>query len=179
MSGCCARTLLCNAGEIKKTKKILSSVLLLQKKICRFLRQTSTFFLFSFVFLLVRLYQTIPCTMFILLLPTLLLLTPSAGQLMGATARRRLPVSACDGSTDVCACTSGKYVSTPSNLCVNCLAGFYSPSPDNTYVYMCGLKGMETGIKEALGGFAEANGVEWADFVKSMKKEGRYHVEVY
>lgn len=50
---------------------------------------------------------------------------------------------------------------------------------ENTYVYMCGLKGMETGIKEALGGFAEANGVEWADFVKTMKKEGRYHVEVY
>jgi len=50
--------------------------------------------------------------------------------------------------------------------------------PD-TYVYMCGLKGMEKGIQEALGGFAEKNGVEWGDFVKKMKKEGRYHVEVY
>ena len=49
----------------------------------------------------------------------------------------------------------------------------------NTYVYMCGLKGMEKGIQEALGGFAEKNGVEWGDFVKKMKKEGRYHVEVY
>jgi len=49
----------------------------------------------------------------------------------------------------------------------------------NTYVYMCGLKGMEKGIQEALGEFAEKNGVEWKDFVKKMKKEGRYHVEVY
>jgi len=44
---------------------------------------------------------------------------------------------------------------------------------------MCGLKGMETGIKEALGGLAEKNGVEWTDFVKGLKKDGRYHVEVY
>ena len=36
----------------------------------------------------------------------------------------------------------------------------------NTYVYMCGLKGMESGIQEALGGFAKENGVEWSDFVK-------------
>ena len=49
----------------------------------------------------------------------------------------------------------------------------------NTYVYMCGLKGMESGIQEALGGFAKENGVEWVDFVKGMKKDGRYHVEVY
>tara|TARA_B110000285_G_C15092310_1_gene599813 strand:- start:104 stop:238 length:135 start_codon:yes stop_codon:yes gene_type:complete len=44
---------------------------------------------------------------------------------------------------------------------------------------MCGLKGMESGIQEALGGFAEKNGTDWKDFVKKMKKEGRYHVEVY
>lgn len=50
---------------------------------------------------------------------------------------------------------------------------------DNTYVYMCGLKGMEVGIQEALEGVAKENGVEWPDFVKKMKKEGKYHVEVY
>lgn len=50
---------------------------------------------------------------------------------------------------------------------------------DNTYIYMCGLKGMESGIQEALGDLAKASGVEWADFVKGLKKEGRYHVEVY
>jgi ferredoxin--NADP+ reductase len=31
---------------------------------------------------------------------------------------------------------------------------------------MCGLKGMESGIQEALGEFAKKNGVEWSDFVK-------------
>lgn len=50
---------------------------------------------------------------------------------------------------------------------------------DNTYVYMCGLKGMESGIKEALGEISKKNGIEWDDFVKKLKKEGRYHVEVY
>jgi len=50
---------------------------------------------------------------------------------------------------------------------------------DNTYVYMCGLKGMESGIQEALGGFAQENGIEWKEFVAGMKKAGRYHVEVY
>lgn len=44
---------------------------------------------------------------------------------------------------------------------------------------MCGLKGMESGIKEALGDISKKNGIEWDDFVKQLKKEGRYHVEVY
>merc|ERR1711972_858504 len=48
-----------------------------------------------------------------------------------------------------------------------------------THVYMCGLKGMESGMKEALGPIAEKNGLVWEDLVKSWKKEGRYHVEVY
>jgi ferredoxin--NADP+ reductase len=50
---------------------------------------------------------------------------------------------------------------------------------DNTYIYMCGLKGMEKGIQEALEGVAQENGVEWADFVKQLKAAKRYHVEVY
>ena len=50
---------------------------------------------------------------------------------------------------------------------------------ENTYVYMCGLKGMEKGIQEALGDIAKKNGMEWDDFVKKMKSEKRYHVEVY
>merc|ERR1719277_597570 len=48
-----------------------------------------------------------------------------------------------------------------------------------THVYMCGLKGMESGMKEALGPIAEKNGKNWDDYVKVIKKEGRYHVEVY
>jgi len=48
-----------------------------------------------------------------------------------------------------------------------------------THVYMCGLKGMESGMEEALGPIAESKGIAWKDFVKSLKKEDRWHVEVY
>merc|ERR1719230_1036513 len=48
-----------------------------------------------------------------------------------------------------------------------------------THLYVCGLKGMESGLQEALGPLAEKNGLVWADLVKTWKKEGRWHVEVY
>eukprot|EP00931_Biecheleriopsis_adriatica_P094562 TRINITY_DN681_c0_g1_i11.p1 TRINITY_DN681_c0_g1~~TRINITY_DN681_c0_g1_i11.p1 ORF type:complete len:419 (+),score=108.81 TRINITY_DN681_c0_g1_i11:90-1346(+) len=48
-----------------------------------------------------------------------------------------------------------------------------------THVYMCGLKGMESGMAECFGPIAEKSGVDWQEFAKSMKKADRYHVEVY
>jgi len=48
-----------------------------------------------------------------------------------------------------------------------------------THVYMCGLKGMETGLKEAFGPYAEKEGLAWPELVKQWKKDKRYHVEVY
>jgi len=48
-----------------------------------------------------------------------------------------------------------------------------------THLYMCGLKGMESGMEEALGPIAEKKGIVWKELVKGWKKEGRYHVEVY
>merc|ERR1740121_2955391 len=50
---------------------------------------------------------------------------------------------------------------------------------DNTHIYMCGLKGMERGMEECFGSIAEKNGLVWGEFAKTMKKAGRYHVEVY
>jgi len=50
---------------------------------------------------------------------------------------------------------------------------------ENTHTYICGLKGMEDGIDEALSAEAEKHGVNWSDFQKQMKKEGRWHVETY
>lgn len=47
-----------------------------------------------------------------------------------------------------------------------------------THLYMC-LKGMESGIAEALGPIAESKGLVWAELVKEWKKEKRWHVEVY
>jgi len=48
-----------------------------------------------------------------------------------------------------------------------------------THVYMCGLKGMESGFLEAFGEAAEKEGIDLREFVKAMKKDKRYHVEVY
>jgi ferredoxin--NADP+ reductase len=50
---------------------------------------------------------------------------------------------------------------------------------ENTHIYMCGLKGMEAGMAECFSDIAEKNGLVWADFAKKMKKDKRYHVEVY
>jgi len=48
-----------------------------------------------------------------------------------------------------------------------------------THIYVCGLKGMVGGLKEVFGPMAQEKGLDWDDMVKSMKKEKRYHVEVY
>jgi ferredoxin--NADP+ reductase len=47
------------------------------------------------------------------------------------------------------------------------------------HTYMCGLKGMEPGIDEALTKLAEQNNIQWTDFQRQMKKEHRWHVETY
>jgi len=49
----------------------------------------------------------------------------------------------------------------------------------NTHVYMCGLKGMEKGMEECFSEIASKSNLVWKDFAKQMKKDGRYHVEVY
>lgn len=48
-----------------------------------------------------------------------------------------------------------------------------------THTYICGLKGMEDGIDQALSEAAAKNGVDWSDYQKQMKKEHRWHVETY
>jgi len=48
-----------------------------------------------------------------------------------------------------------------------------------THIYMCGLKGMESGMAEALSPIASSKGFEWNELVKEWKKAGRWHVEVY
>jgi ferredoxin--NADP+ reductase len=49
----------------------------------------------------------------------------------------------------------------------------------NNHTYMCGLKGMEDGIDEALSAAAAEKGVDWVEFRKQMKKDHRWHVETY
>lgn len=50
---------------------------------------------------------------------------------------------------------------------------------DNTYVYICGLKGMEDGIDEAMAAEASKDGVEWATYRRTLKKAHRWNVETY
>nr|Q00598.1 RecName: Full=Ferredoxin--NADP reductase, cyanelle; Short=FNR; Flags: Precursor [Cyanophora paradoxa]CAA47015.1 ferredoxin--NADP(+) reductase [Cyanophora paradoxa] len=49
----------------------------------------------------------------------------------------------------------------------------------NTFVYMCGLRGMEDGIQQCMEDIAKANGTTWDAVVKGLKKEKRWHVETY
>ena len=48
-----------------------------------------------------------------------------------------------------------------------------------THVYMCGLRGMEPGIDEAMKAAAEAKGLNWAELRPQLKKADRWHVETY
>ncbi len=48
-----------------------------------------------------------------------------------------------------------------------------------THFYMCGLKGMEPPISETFTQEAEKRGVKWDDLRKDLKKNHRWHVEVY
>jgi len=50
---------------------------------------------------------------------------------------------------------------------------------DNTCVYVCGLKGMEPGVLDALRDIADAHGLQWAQLRERLKAEGRLHFETY
>jgi ferredoxin--NADP+ reductase len=49
----------------------------------------------------------------------------------------------------------------------------------NTYLYICGLKGMEDGIDAEFETHAEANGMSWAPFRNALQKSGRIMIETY
>ena len=50
--------------------------------------------------------------------------------------------------------------------------------PD-AHIYVCGLRGMEQGVEEALGNITEAMGLQWSALRDAMREEGRYHSETY
>lgn len=49
----------------------------------------------------------------------------------------------------------------------------------NTHTYICGLKGMEGGIDEALTAAAGKQDTNWNEYRKQMKQQHRWHVETY
>jgi benzoyl-CoA 2,3-epoxidase subunit A len=48
-----------------------------------------------------------------------------------------------------------------------------------THIYICGLKGMETGVEEALSDVCRKQGHEWSKLKPEMRASGRYHIETY
>jgi benzoyl-CoA 2,3-dioxygenase component A len=49
----------------------------------------------------------------------------------------------------------------------------------NTHIFICGLKGMESGVEEALADICRLNGHDWKMLKPQMRAAGRYHVETY
>ena len=50
---------------------------------------------------------------------------------------------------------------------------------DKTHVYICGLKGMETGVDEAFADACRSASIDWLALKPKMRESGRYHVETY
>jgi benzoyl-CoA 2,3-dioxygenase component A len=50
---------------------------------------------------------------------------------------------------------------------------------ENTYLYLCGLKGMEQGVDEAFIDICGRHGLDWKTLQAEMLQQGRYHVETY
>jgi benzoyl-CoA 2,3-epoxidase subunit A len=50
---------------------------------------------------------------------------------------------------------------------------------DETYVYICGLKGMEAGVDEAFRDVCASDGLDWRQLLQRMRATGRYHIETY
>lgn len=49
----------------------------------------------------------------------------------------------------------------------------------HTHVYICGLKGMESGVDEAFADVCRGVAMDWAALKSAMREAGRYHVETY
>jgi len=50
---------------------------------------------------------------------------------------------------------------------------------EESYVYICGLKGMEAGVDAAFGEVCAAHGLSWSELLPRLRESGRYHVETY
>lgn len=50
---------------------------------------------------------------------------------------------------------------------------------DSTYIYVCGLKGMEDGVLQALQAIADQHGLAWETLWPKLKRDGRLHLETY
>lgn len=49
----------------------------------------------------------------------------------------------------------------------------------DTYVFICGLKGMENGVADSFVSICQGHGLDWEKLRADMRASGRYHVETY
>jgi benzoyl-CoA oxygenase/reductase BoxA protein len=50
---------------------------------------------------------------------------------------------------------------------------------DESYVYICGLKGMEKGVNDAFRDVCIKHDMDWDGVLPRLRQTGRYHVETY
>jgi benzoyl-CoA 2,3-epoxidase subunit A len=50
---------------------------------------------------------------------------------------------------------------------------------ENCYIYVCGLKGMEEGVKNAFREVCTSNGMDWDALQPELLAKGRFHIETY
>merc|ERR1719440_394943 len=55
----------------------------------------------------------------------------------------------------------------------------FSRLEKGAHIYFCGLKGMMPGIQDMLKRVAEKKSLDYEEFIKKLKKNGQWHVEVY
>ena len=69
------------------------------------------------------------------------------------------------------------YVQDQLKLDAEMLVPFLSS--EQTHIYVCGLKGMEAGVEDALSQICETADIDWASQRAKMREQGRFHVETY
>jgi benzoyl-CoA 2,3-dioxygenase component A len=47
------------------------------------------------------------------------------------------------------------------------------------HIFICGLRGMEAGVEDALADICRENGLDWSALKPQLRASGRYHVETY
>ncbi len=50
---------------------------------------------------------------------------------------------------------------------------------EQCYIYICGLKGMESGVTEAFADICRSHGMDWNELLPQIKAQARFHVETY
>lgn len=50
---------------------------------------------------------------------------------------------------------------------------------DTLHIYVCGLRGLEEGVEQALSEISREHGIDWPALRTAMRDAGRYHIETY